>query len=352
VGSLLTASLLSLILAGTTWADVKYESKTELKFPGKLGTFMGAMEKLGGAQTKYTEIVYVKGDKMRTDEDDESTIIDLEGKRIISLDHKKKTYTILSLEEMRQRMKQMMEEMAEAQEEGQEEAAMEPAEEEAPTTEVNFDLSVDRTGEKKKINGYRAERVILTVTAEATNVAPEESEEQGVEGTLVTVTELWLSKEVKGYDEAEAFQKRMAEVMGEAMFGGSTIDSWQSALQSDPRMKAALEKAGDEMTKLEGVPVLSTTYMVIVPAGLEFQQSLVFEKKKKKKRGFGGLAGFAKKAMKSKLGAEEGEGEEKEAEPLKQSTILTITTALQKISTKKLSDSLFEIPSEYREIGL
>ncbi len=347
----LTASLLSLLLVAAAWADVKYESTTKVKLGGKLGAVVGAMGKLGLAPMKSTETVYVKGDKMRTDESRKSTIVDLEGERIITLNRKKKTYTVLTFEEMRKRFEEMMASAEEGQE-AAEEAGAEPAGEQAeeqPTTELKFDLSVDRTGEKKKINGYRAERVIMTLTAEATNVAPEESEEQGVEGSLVTVSEVWVSKDVKGYDEAEAFRKRMAEAIGEAMLGARAMASLKNAFQQDPRLKEALEKAQDEFGKMEGVPILTTTYMVSVPAGLEFNRDLVFQKKKKKKRGFGGLARLAKKAVESKAGVEGGD-EEKAAAPPKQSTILTVTTALKKISTKSLSDGLFAIPQDYREV--
>lgn len=336
---LLTVALFAGILCTSGRADVKYEQKTKVKFAGKLGSVMSVMGKLGGAPTELTETVYVQGDRMRTDRDDEMTIIDLVGRRFVTRNEKDGPCTYLTFDEMRERFRKTMAQVEAGKPQIDEEPAAEPDKE--STTEVKFDISFDRTGEKKKINGIKAERFILTLTAEATNVAEEDAEEQGVDGTLVTVIEMWLSKDVKGYGEVEAFQKRMAEVMGEAMFTGG-FEGLQSAFASDPRMKTAMEKAQEEMAGMEGVPVRSTTYMVLVPAGVEFQRDLVFgSKKKKKKSRFGGLGGLAKKAMESKLGVE-GDETDRPEEP-KQQTILTVTNDLQNISTKKLSQKLFDV---------
>jgi hypothetical protein len=341
-----------IMLTGSAAADVKYESKTKVKFEGALGSMMNVLGKLGGAPDEVMETVYVKADKMRTDSEDESTILDLDRNRYITLNHKDKTYMVVTFREMQERFQKMMEEAKEGKEAKEAPEKAEPSEKAEPaTTDVKFDLSVDRTGETKKIDGHKADRVIMTLKAEATNVAPQESEQQGLEGTLVTVTDMWMSKDVKGFDEVQEFQKKMGESMGETVLAGGDMSGLMSAFQKDPRMAAAMEKAKEESSKMEGISLLSTTYMVLVPKGVDYQQELVFgsEKDEKKGGGFGGFGKLMKKAMESKLGAES-EDEEKTPQEPKQTTVLTVTTALENISTDTQPASLFEIPSDYKEI--
>ena len=98
--SILAFSILSGLsgLAGPVAADVTYEEQT---------TMGGLMQMMGmGKPTKST--TRVSGDFMRTDNGDQATITDLAGEKIITLDTKKKTYSVMTFAEMKQKMQQAM----------------------------------------------------------------------------------------------------------------------------------------------------------------------------------------------------------------------------------------------------
>ena len=91
------SGLLSLILAVPALADVTY--KEETKMSGMMKMFGG-----GGHET----VTHISGDKMRTESDDDVQIIDLETERIYHLNKKKKTFTVMTFEEMKEKMEEGM----------------------------------------------------------------------------------------------------------------------------------------------------------------------------------------------------------------------------------------------------
>src|SRR5579859_6790769 len=98
-------------------ADFKYSETSKMT-----GGALAGMMKVAGAFSKQARepIVsteYIKGHKMRRDSSDgQSTIIDLDGRQIIEIDNKKRAYSVLTFDEMRQRLEaakaQMHQEMA------------------------------------------------------------------------------------------------------------------------------------------------------------------------------------------------------------------------------------------------
>ena len=89
--------LLSLTLALPAMADVTWEE--EMKMSGMMKMFGG------GSQKTITQI---SGGKMRVESEHQIQIIDLEVEQIIKLDTKKKTYSVMTFEEMRAQMKAAM----------------------------------------------------------------------------------------------------------------------------------------------------------------------------------------------------------------------------------------------------
>jgi hypothetical protein len=126
--------------------DVQYETVTKVDFPGAMGTMMRAAAKLGGGSLDVTQKTYIKGNRMRTDMDRTSMIMDLEGKRLISLDHQAKTYTSMTFEQMmaqvQQAAAQMKNERTKAGQQGGD-------------TELKFKFSVDAADEKGQVAGHR-----------------------------------------------------------------------------------------------------------------------------------------------------------------------------------------------------
>ena len=357
-GICLMLVVVSLIAAGAVVVtpDIKYTTTSKVQFAGALGRAMNFAARLGGGSTDVDGTLHLKGNKLLQTDGDQATLIDLDGERMVMLDHKRKTYTSMSFADFGRKMDEMRAQMDEAAAE----ASVEPAQEvdqtdaEQPSTEFKFDFQVDATGEKSEVNGHDAERVWMTILMEAVSTEePQDGNQPEEQGTLVIASDVWLTQELKGYEELQDFYMRYAEKFGEEVLGEAEMQSLSGVLEqafaSDPRMQEGMERMAAETAKMKGVDVKNVTHIVLVAPGEEFKPELVFKaepKAEKKKRGLGG---FAKKLAQQAMGAENADDEPREAQT--QQTILTMTTEMKEYSTASLPASVFEIPADYREVA-
>ena len=96
-----------------TMADLRYDETTEIK--GGIMEGLGKMASMFGAKglDKSTTSTYIKGDRLRQDQLNNtemvsSQIIQLDREQIVSLDHKKKTYSVMTFAEMKAQMDKAM----------------------------------------------------------------------------------------------------------------------------------------------------------------------------------------------------------------------------------------------------
>ena len=177
-------------LASSATADVTYEEQT---------TMSGMMQMFGmGKPTK--SMTRVSGDFLRTDNGDEATIIDLAGEKILNLDLKKKTYSVMTFAEMKQQMEQAM-----AQLQGKQ--AEKPQQQPSAAT-MKTEVRVTDTGRSETIQGASCKQYLLEMDLTA------KSEKEQKSGTMSTLTEMWMAKDVPGLAEVNAFYRKMAEKAG------------------------------------------------------------------------------------------------------------------------------------------
>ena len=334
------------------WGDASFTRTSEVKLGGALGTAVSMMAKLGGAPSETVERVFVQGDKMRTDEGETSTIMDIGARRTLILHHEDKTYTELPFDMYRSMMKSGLQARPQVQGSAQQQYAAQDEGTEVEV-EVDFDVEVVPTGKKKKLKGHekKASEVLSTVTvdfkgeAQAAEAQGDTTAAQEFEGQIVVASQLWMMKKIKGYDQVEAFQRKLGEAfLGERQISQGQAMAMRDAFLSDPRIGEGLKKAAAEQQKIEGFEAASTMHVVLVPGELEYDADKVWAKKKKK-GGFGGFAaGLAKQAALAKAGAGAEEGE---APPPEQTTLVTVKKKLSKASTKKLDPALFAVPKGY-----
>lgn len=100
----LTLSLIA-ISAGPVAADVKTRDKAQVKFEGFLGRMIGMF---GGKAAKEGIVTTnaVKGDRKVELNDSVGRIVDLKEEKVYELDVNKKTYTVVTFEELRRRMRE------------------------------------------------------------------------------------------------------------------------------------------------------------------------------------------------------------------------------------------------------
>lgn len=312
--SILAFSLLS-GLAASVAADVTYEEET------KMG---GLMQMMGmGKPTKST--TRVSGDFMRTDNGDQATITDLAGEKIITLDTKKKTYSVMTFAEMKQKMEKAM-------------ATVQGKKAEKPQgTDVSMktDARVTDTGRSETIQGVACKQYLLELDVTV------QSEKEQQAGTMSTLSEMWMAKDVPGSAEVNAFHRRMAEKMGTASIAQQfAAGGGQGPTQS---FGADMQKMADEMKKMDGHAMRTVMYF----GGADAAKKEALGETPPQPEGGGGLAEMLKKMQQNPQaqgGAAPGQGQGG-------GVMMKVTTETTKISTGAIDPSVFAVPSDYKLVA-
>lgn len=355
-----------------TFADIKFRTVSTVKMAGAAGRAVNFLARLGGGSMETVETTHVKGNKMLQDSGESATLIDLDTDRMVMIDHERKTYTVMTFSDMREQMERISEEMQHAVEEGEVDEEVGPdtvpddtGSADGPTvkdSEFKYDFNVDRPGTRRDINGIPAERFLMTITVEGKGTVEEEGREETYEGTMVLASDLWLSTSIDGYGEVNDFNRRFAERFGESMTESAEMSGMANAMREafagDPRMQEGMEMAQEEIENMEGMEIKNTTYFVLVAAGETFDPDLVFKtedeqaeaEEEKPKRGL--FARAARAARQAATGADQAAEEEQQREAATQAVLLTVTSEMQEYTTGPIPESVFEIPSDYRQVAM
>lgn len=307
---------------------VKHTTVTKMKFHG----LMGSMMKMAGGDKPHSTTNYVQGDVQRTDNFDDkgnptnSTIIDLDREVYLTLDHKKKQYTEMTFAQWKEMMSKMMSRSSSPAKQGDEAQS---------DVKVNFDVKVDRTGEKRTIAGFNAEKVVLTMTA--TGEKAESPQEQGGKGAMTITSAMWLTNDVADNQELVAFNRKFVEKLGMDMSAGA--QNMLAALQSNPQLANAMKKLAEESKKMQGFSVLTESKFEIVaePGSGQTQQMSKEDQEKMAKlpKSFGGLLG--------KMVPKQSSGDASGSNVLYESTQETT-----EFTTASLGADLFKVPAGYK----
>ncbi len=369
------ALLLALLPAAPARAqDLKYRSISRVEMGGTLGRVLGAIP---GVKEPEGEIVYIKGNRIRRDESEEtSTIMDWETGILTTLDHRSRTYTQLDLaglaeaaealadslkkaiEEERAREPGRVGEVAGAAKEGAREAGREDAGEEE--LEVNVTVRTDRTGRTRTFGDYTAEQVLVSMEILG-KADPSDPAEEEVEGGLGIVTEVWLSTDFPEYRMMREMKGAALERMKKQQTGKGILGMLESLLTYDPRIKVAYQKSARTVDEMDGFPVQTITHFVTLPGGMRLDRDQVLAEKD---RSLGddvtdaakkGAKDAAKEGIRKLKGRFFGRKKEPEPEPKpeapKQKVFLRIINEIRDLSVTTLDPALFEIPPEYSPAG-
>ena len=324
---------------------VTVQRVTDLRFSGALGTIVNIAAKLGGGDMhNIPGTTYLSGHKLRTESGDHATIIDADAGRYISIDNKQKTYTSMTFEQMAAAIRAATDS---AQAHVKQQGNQKSADERNGEVDLKYNFAVDKSSERQKIAGYDVERSFYTITLEADAKPQNGQAEQS--GAMVFLVDQWTSRDAPQAQAMREFQKAYMEKAGQAY--RSSLDALRSAFASDPRIKTGLEATAKEMQKVDGIPLRSTTYVVLVPAGMQFNRALALgdassqADAKPKGGGFKGLIGKVKAA------AEEANKQpsDKAVAPT-QATLITMSDEVRSVTTGALSPDLFAPPAGYREV--
>ena len=333
----LTLAVLTAAAAGAQ--DVQYSTVTKVD----LGGGMNAIMRMAGA-SEVKETAYIKGKKLRSDGDKQSTIFDLDNSRYIVLNHTDKTYTSVPLADMARLATASARGMrADASKDQLKGTAVDSAGNKA---DFVVDLKVEPTNERRNINGNDAQRVLVTMETDV-RVTPQGESQSQAAGKLVILMDTWNANTGPASDAVRAWEQAASKEVAAAAFGSRA--NLGPAMSANPKMGEAMKKASEEAQKIDGIAVKSTMHLVIVAPEQKFDRALAL---KDTDGGSGasekpkGLRGMIGRAVESKTQPQE----QKAPEQQTQGTLAKVTTEIRDVRTTSVPASMFEIPAGYREV--
>jgi sRNA-binding protein len=300
---------------------------------------------------------YVKGNRMRNDNADGTVqIIDLDGRQIINIDNKNRTYSVTTFEEMKAAMEKAQKEIQEKTTEQQP-----AAKKEDPQINVKPKITVLPGGGNRVILGLPATetKVQMDMEMEAKNTGqtPPPQPGQPTSITFSMLMDTWVAPDVPGYKELGQFYVRMAKEV-----------NWVPPINMhvDPRMTQGMSELQKNSAALKGLPMLSYVSMTIPPgqgqgntAGNGNQNTAASSNSSSSDstpsspsdammKGLGGL--FGKKKQKDDAAAQNnGTALPPNPNPVP-NALMEMTTQVSSFSDSSLDGSLFDVPAGYTKV--
>jgi len=269
----------------------------------------------------------VKGNRKITINDTTGEIVDLSEEKIYKLDMKKKTYEVITFEQLRQQMREAREKAQKqaSEQQGKEEKQPEKGQ---PQKEYEVDFNVKETGQKKQLAGYDTREVIMTVTVREKGKTLEEG------GGLVMNVDSWLGPQIPAMKEVAEFElKYWRQLQGPDAMGMSP-EQMAMVLAMYPAFKQAADRLQKESPKLQGTPLASTTTV----DGVKSKEEAAQQTSESAPKSIGGLGGMLARKMAKK----------DENASATRGTIFTAEHEVQEIQTSVAASDL-EIPAGFKQ---
>ncbi|MBZ5528796.1 MAG: hypothetical protein LAN71_12955 [Acidobacteriia bacterium] len=347
---LLAVFLCILLLGGAMPARADFHYSEISKMTG--GTLMAMMKVLGPFGGKSSNLskpitteVSLKGNKLRRESSDGRIhITDLDGRRFIEIDAKKKTYSEMTFEEMKAAMKKAQEDAKKKMEENPKHA----------NAKMNVKVSVTAGEGTREILGKTTHEVKARIEMEAEATGnPEAARRSAQGGSIVTTSDAWVAPGIPGHDELLRFYQRMAK----------EID-WvpPSSIQIDPQVSKSMAELQKNQGAFKGMPLLSYVSMGMEGAAGAPAASTPEPKHSSSSResvpttpggaaikGLGGLFGKHKQKEKEKEEAE-AQDSKNPPPPSTPGALMELTVEVTSFSSDSLPASLFTVPAGYTRV--
>jgi hypothetical protein len=240
-------------------ADVKTREKTSARFEGFVGTLM----RMGGGGGESQATIAVRGSRLSRVDATTGQIIDLAEEKVYNLDVRRKEYTVVTFAEMRQQMEEARRRLEEQRK------GMPPNEAQALESsgkEIEADVSVKETGQKRAVAGHDAREVVLTIALREKGKTLEES------GGFVMTNTLWLGPKIAALDEIAAFQMKFVKAVYGSVFTGVNAQQAQQMSALLPGFATLSQRMAEESRKLQGSPLASTSVLETVRSAEALKQ--------------------------------------------------------------------------------
>jgi len=319
-------------------AAIKKEEKSKFKMGGALGKMMGMFMGRQARQGIVTTVA-IKGDRKLSRSGDTGQLVDIAAEKVYTLDFKKKTYTVLTFEQVRQQMRDAQAKMKEQQAKMEAERAKHPDEK---MPEYDFEVSSKVTGEAKEINGFQTKQMITTITMKPKG----QSVEQG--GAMVMTLDQWLTPKIPGARDEIDFELRYMKKVGMT----DMVQEMAQASAMYPGIVEMAKRAKVEGDKLDGTPIYAVSSFNSILSPEQQKQEETQKADSDSSAGGGGLTGmFARKMMKKKKTDDapaEGTSGDAAAPPKGQAAIITMTNEVLSISTD-VTDADVALPEGFTQ---
>jgi len=335
-------AVLVLSLSSECFADFQYTETSKITGGAAAGAmkFAGVFSKDARQATQgTTSTISLKGNKMRREDSlGMAQIVDLDGRRIISIDNKKKTYSVMTFDEMRAQMEEARRKAAEQQ--------AKHNKEQQSQVKIVPKVKISAGNGSKKLLDYTAKEMTVRVEMEFQSDDPKA---KGQTATTWVNSDSWVAP-VKGYDEMKRFHMRLAKEL-----------NWVpgAVLGANPQIAPAMVEYRKSAASLDGMPLLSMVSVGMEGQGGTPQQAAQDDQKQSSgnpiTHGIGGL--FGKKKKKDDAAQDDSAGKSG-TQPSSSSSnnsthgnsMLDTTIEVTSISTKPVDAGLFDIPQGYKQI--
>jgi hypothetical protein len=338
----LALTLAASLASASLLADVRSEEKSLVRFEGVLGRMVNLF---GGraAREGVTTTVAVKGNRKAIGSGGNLTqIVDLDEEKIYDIDARRKEYKVTTFAEVRRQMEEARRRAEEDARKAEAEARKEQGQEPAPAPDPNAkeleaDLDVKETGQKKSINGFDTRQFIVTVTLREKGKTLEES------GGMVLTTDTWLTPAIPQMKEVVEFEVKYAQKLQGPMITGASAQDMAAAMAMYPGLQEALARMRDETVRMDGTPIQTTMKVEAVKSAEQIaaEQKQAAESKPAASPGgrLGGLVGgLARRAR----------GQQAQETPQARATFMTTTHEVLKVATS-VTDGDLAIPAGFKE---
>lgn len=313
-----------LALAPILLADVRYTETAQIT-GGAMSGMMGMASRMSGRKMNTDSEHVLKGNKMAEIREEATTITDLDAETVTTINHKAKTYSVMTFAEQKAAMEKAASRMG-----------AETAKKPEVDASANVKVSSKSTGKTMDIVGVRAKEFIMTMTTEITD-----NKSKSSMATNMSM-DLWNGTP-KGYQELKAFRIKMAQKLASGMA--------MNPAMMQMGMNNLHVKAEGEMQKLDGLAMLTVMRMGATPESVAVTgtPSASAEAPKEEKKKGGGLFGKALGQMAAGAAGvhtrdEDAAGQRGNSnEPF-----MVMETRITAYSSSPVDDAVFVVPAGYK----
>jgi hypothetical protein len=246
------------LTAATAFADASLSQKTQIHFNGAMG---GIMNRFGGNATRegIVNTTAVKGNRKMTRTEDHGELIDLDAEKIYMIDFARKTYTVMTFDEMRKRFEEGQERMKKSSE-------RHASKDEQKGPEWEFEFHIKATGKTETINGWNTREQVATVITHEKGKTLEQS------GGFVLTSDMWMGPHIPAMKEVADFDRRYISKLYGSSFDAEMV-KMAAAMAMQPALGKAMKELGAHRGSFEGTPIRTTTTFETVPGPATQQQA-------------------------------------------------------------------------------